>query len=151
MKSRFIDSNKTTAYHRGMKTALLCLCALLVCSSFMAAQSWRDNRARLCFDRPEDNGGINVLQSWIRVEDYGVPLIGGQAACLYLRPGSYKLLVTSTIPYEPHSRNAEACKSKALEFDVAPDEDRAFSIEPATSKDGSYTCGWRIHQDRQFA
>jgi len=111
----------------------------------MAAQSWRDNRARLCFDRSEDNGAINVLQSWIRVEDYEVPVIGGQAACLYLRPGSYKLSVTSTIPYDPHSRNAEACKSKVLEFELVPDEDRTFSIEPATRKNGSYTCGWRIH------
>jgi hypothetical protein len=127
-----------------MKTALLGLFAMLLCSSSMAAQSWRDNRARLCFDRPEDNGGINVLRSWIRVEDYEVPVIGGQAACLYLEPGSYKLSVTSTIPYDPHSRNAEACKSKALEFELVPDEDRTFSIEPATSRDGSYACGWRI-------
>jgi hypothetical protein len=128
-----------------MKTALFGLCVMLVCSLPMAAQSWRDKRARLCFDRPEDNGAINVLQSWIRVEDYEVPLIGGEAACLYLRPGDYDLIVTSTIPYEPHSRNAQACKSKALELELAPDEDRAFSIEPATSKDGSYRCGWRIH------
>jgi hypothetical protein len=128
-----------------MKAALFGLCAILLSSSSMAAQSWRDNRARLCFDRPEDNGGINVLQSWIRVEDYEVPLIGGQAACLYLQPDSYKVVVTSTVPYDPHSRNAEACKSKLLELELAPDEDRTFSIEPATSKDGSYTCGWLIH------
>jgi hypothetical protein len=146
VKWGFIDSDKTTAYHGAMKTALLGLCAMLLCSSSMAAQSWRDNRARLCFDRPEDNGAINVLQSWIRVEDYELPVIGGQAACLYLRPGSYTLSVTSTIPYDPHSRNAEACKSKVLELEIAPDEDRTFSIEPATSKDGSYTCGWRVHR-----
>ena len=127
-----------------MKAALLGLCVTLVCSSSVAAQSWRDNRARLCFDRGEDNGAINGLRSWVRIEDYEVPLSGGQAACLYLRPGDYDLTVTSTIPYEPNSKNTKACKSKALNLELAPDEDRTFSIEPATNKDG-YTCGWRIH------
>jgi len=128
-----------------MKTALLGLCVMLVCSLSIAAQSWRDNRARLCFDRGEDNGAINGLPSWIRIEDYEVPVSGGQAACLYLQPGSYELTVTSTIPYEPRSRNTKACTSKALKLELAPNEDRAFSIEPARSRDDSWTCGWRIH------
>jgi hypothetical protein len=127
-----------------MKTALLYVCAMLLFSSTVTGQSWRDNRARLCFDRPEDNGAVNVLQSWIRIQEYEVPLIGGQAACLYLRPESSDLTITSTIPYDPHSRNAEACKSKPLKLELAPDEDRTFSIEPATNRD-SYACGWRIH------
>lgn len=145
MESGFIDSNGTTTYHRAMKTALLGLCVMLVCLQCSAAQSWRDNRVRLCFDRGEDNGAINGLPSWIRIEDYEVPVSGGQAACLYLQPGSYELTVTSTIPYEPRSRNTKACKSKTLKLELVPDEDRAFSIEPATSSDGSYACGWRIH------
>ena len=132
-----------TTYHSAMKTALLGLCAMLACSSSMAAQSWRDNRARLCFVREEDNGAMNVLQSWIRVEDYDVPVIGGQAVCLYVRPGSNELIVTSTIPYDPHSRNTEACKSKVLKLDLKSDEGRTFIIEPATKGD-SYTCRWRI-------
>jgi len=78
----------------------------------MAAQSWRDNRARLCFVGPEDNGAMNILQSWIRIDDYDVPVIGGQAVCLYVLPGSQELIVTSAIPYDPHSRDAAACKSK---------------------------------------
>ena len=142
---RLIDSNRTTAYHGAMKTALFGLCVTVVCSLPVAAQAWRDNRARLCFDRPEDNGAINVLSSWIRIEDYEVPVSGGQAACLYLREGSYDLTVTSTIPYEPRSRGTKACRSKPLKLELALGEDRAFTIEPATSRDGSYTCGWRIH------
>ena len=70
-----------------MKTALLGLGVMLVSSLSLAAQSWRDNRARLCLDRSENNGAINGLASWIRVEDYEMPIRGGQAACLYLRPG----------------------------------------------------------------
>ena len=141
---RFLDSHRATAYHEAMKTALLCLCAMLVYSSTLTGQSWRDNRARLCFDRPENNGAINVLQSWIRIQEYEVPLIGGQAACLYLRPESSELTVTSTIPYDPHSRNTATCKSKPLKLELAPDEDRTFSVEPATNRD-RYTCGWKIH------
>src|ERR1022692_4603218 len=128
-----------------MKTALLSVCAILVCASSMAAQSWRLNRARLCFVREEDNGAINGLRSWIRIEDYSVPVIGGQAVCLYVQPGSNNLTVTSTIPYDPHSRNTGACKSKVLKIELTPDEDRVFNIDPATNRDG-YTCGWQIKQ-----
>lgn len=137
---------RTPLYHDGMKTALLlCLCGILVSSSSMATQSWRDNRARLCFVRSEDNGAMNILQSWIRVADYDVPVIGGQAVCLYVQPGSEELIVTSTIPYDPNSRNTRACKSKALKLELTADEDRQFTIEPATNRDG-YTCGWRMQQ-----
>jgi hypothetical protein len=88
---------------------------------------------------------MNILQSWIRVAAYDVPVIGGQAVCLYVLTGSEELIVTSTIPYDPHSRNTKACKSKALKLELTADEDRTFTIEPATKGD-SYTCGWRIQQ-----
>ena len=126
-----------------MKDALLGLCMILLCSSLLAAQSWRDDRARLCFVRYEDNGAMNILQSWIRIADYEVPVFGGQSVCLYVQPGSEDLIVTSTIPYDPHSRDTEACKSKALKLDLVANEDRTFTIEPATKGD-HYTCGWRI-------
>jgi hypothetical protein len=86
---------------------------------------------------------MNVLQSWIRVADYEVPVIGGQAVCLYVQPGSEELIVTSTIPYDQHSRNTEACKSKPLKIELTADEDLTFTIQP-TTKGSSYTCGWRI-------
>jgi hypothetical protein len=126
-----------------MKNLLLYSALLWSCSLPMTSQTWRLDRARLCFDRPEDTGAINVLYSWVRIEEYRVPLSGGQAACIYLRPASYELVVTSTVPYEPGSRNDEACKSKPLKLELAPNENRTFTIWPATKK-GSYTCGWRI-------
>ena|ERR1700722_2730337 len=128
-----------------MKTALLVLCTMLVCTSSVVAQSWRLNRARLCFVREEDSGAMNALQSWIRVADYDVPIAGGQAACLFVEAGSTDLIVTSTIPYDPHSRNAEACKSKLLKLALTSNQDVTFNIDPATNRDG-YTCGWRIRQ-----
>jgi hypothetical protein len=88
---------------------------------------------------------MNTLQSWIRVADYDVPIMGGQAVCLYVQPSSEELVVTSTVPYDPHSRNTKACKSKALKLELRADEDRTFRIEPA-AKGASYTCGWRVQQ-----
>ena len=126
-----------------MKSALLRFCLVLACSSSLAAQDWRDDRARLCFVRYEDNGEMNILQSWIRIEDYEVPVVGGQAVCLYVQPGSKDLVVTSTIPYDPNSTNTEACKSKALKFELTAGENRTFSISPA-SKGSVYKCGWHI-------
>jgi hypothetical protein len=126
-----------------MKNPLLGLCLILACSSSVAAQSWRINRAKLCFVRYEDNGAMNILESWIRVADYAVPVIGDQAVCLYVEPGSNELIVTSTVPYDPDSTDAQACKSMPLKLELTPDENRTFTIEPAT-KGSSYICGWLI-------
>lgn len=126
-----------------MKLILTHFLLFLACFSSAAAQSWRDNRAQLCFVRPEDNGGINALQSWVRIGDYEVPLIGGQAACLYVDSGANELIVTSTIPYEPSSKNPRACKSKPMKLSLLPNEKRTFTIRPATKSD-EYICGWQI-------
>jgi len=75
-----------------------------------------------------------------------VPVIGGQAVCLYLVPVNSELIVTSTIPYNPRSRDAEACRSKPLKLELSPGEDRTFTIEPATKGD-SYACGWLVKQE----
>lgn len=126
-----------------MKKPLLCLCLLLTCSASLLGQSWRVDRARLCFVRIEDNGAMNILGSWVRFADYRVPLIGGQVACIFVEPGSDDLLVTSTIPYNPESTDEEACKSPVVRLQLAPNENRLFFIWPAT-KGSTYVCGWRI-------
>ncbi len=138
---------KMTIYHKAMKLAFLCLYAVMVCSSSMAAQSWRDNRSQLCFVRYEDNGAMNTLQSLIRVPEYEVPVIGGQAVCLYVEPGREELMVTSTIPYDLHSTDANACKSRALTLELKAGRNRTFIVEPAT-KGSSYICGWGIKLTR---
>ena len=86
---------------------------------------------------------MNTLRSWVQVSDYDIPVSGGQAVCLYLAEGRANLSVTSTIPYEPQSKNTEACKSKILSLDLHSNEERTFEIEPAINRDG-YACGWRI-------
>ncbi len=136
---------RETDYHVAMKTAFIVMCVIVICTPTVVAQSWRLDRARLCFAREEDNGAMNTLQSWIRVSDYDVPITGGQAVCLYVLVGSTDLVITSTIPYDPHSRNAEACKSKVLKLELKENENRTFSIYPATNHNG-YRCGWQIKE-----
>ena len=148
MMRRNGDSSPTTPRRvtiGDVKTALLGLCLVLGCSVSIEAQSWRNSRAQLCFDRPENSGSMNGQQSWIRIEDYELAVSGGEAACLYFLPGSYELTVTSTVFGAPRSGNTRVCKSKTLTIELADDEDRAFSIEPATSKNGDWKCGWLIH------
>jgi len=122
-----------------MRSAVL----VAVSSSALLGQSWRGVRAQLCFDRPEDNGRMNIHESWVRVSDYRVRLIRGQAACVFVGPGSAEVIVTSAIPYDPPSANQQACKSRVFKLELAPHENRVFTIWPAT-KGPTYVCGWHI-------
>jgi hypothetical protein len=87
---------------------------------------------------------MNIVESWVRVSDYNVPLVGGQAACIFLEGGSAEVIVTSTMPYEP-TKNEKACKSKVLKLELTPNENLVFAVWPA-SNDSGYMCGWHIHQ-----
>lgn len=126
-----------------MKKLTVCLCLLLAGCVSLHAQSWRDDRARLCFVRPENNGVMNTLESWVRLVDYDLPLVGGQAVCLYVESGKSELRVTSRYPYDPKSKDDEACKSRTLQLSLNSNDNRTFMICPATKGD-HYTCGWRI-------
>jgi hypothetical protein len=86
---------------------------------------------------------MNVLESWIRVADYSVPVIGGQAVCPYVQSGENELVVTSRYPYDPKAKDDNACKSRPLKFNLSGSDNRTFLICPAT-KGGAYACGWRI-------
>jgi hypothetical protein len=127
-----------------MKRLMLPLCLLVICVNELGAQSWRDHRARLCFIRPEDSGAINGLQSWVRIQSYEFGLSGTQSGCLFVDPAQNSdLIVTSTIPYDPHSTNEIACKSPLIKLNLQLDEDRTFVIFAARRK-GIPICGWRI-------
>ena len=126
-----------------MNRFLRCMPMILICTTSVFAQTWRDQQARLCFVRPENNGAMNTLESWIRVSDYNLPVLGGQAVCLYAQPGNSELTVTSRYPYNPQSKSDQACKSRTLRLSLSDNDNRTFLICPATMGD-AYTCGWRI-------
>jgi hypothetical protein len=128
-----------------MRKALLCLGFSLACAITVSAQSWRNDRAKLCFVRYEDNGAMNLLESWARVAEYRLPLIGGQAVCAYVEAGDTEVVVTSKYPYEPESTDEEACKSPVLKLHLSANESRLFFVDPA-SKGSAYICGWQIRE-----
>ena len=128
-----------------MKQPLLFLGFMVACATSLSAQSWRADRAKLCFVRPENSGMINGLKSWIVVESYRVPLIGDEAACVFVGSGDVELVVTSTLPTEQDSRNDETCKSPAMKLHLRAKETRVFFVYPGTNKD-EYACAWRIEQ-----
>ena len=69
---------------------------------------------------------MNTLESWIHVVDYDVPVIGGQAVCLYAQPGESELRITSRIPYDPKSKNDEACQSRTIKLSLGGNDNRTF-------------------------
>ncbi len=128
-----------------MKRGIVYACFAVFCSASAVAQSWRDDQARVCFLRPENNGAMNVLESWIRIADYNLPVIGGQTVCLFVGPGENELTITSHYPYDPESKDDEACKSRTVKLKLKANENRTFLICPAV-KGSAYTCGWRLAQ-----
>ena len=133
-----------TCRSEGLVMRIRALVLTLVSSATLLGQSWRPERARLCFDRPENNGRMNIYESWVRLSGhYRVPLIGDQTACVYVDAGRTDLIVTSGVPYDEKPEHQEVCKSKVMKLDLARGENRLFTIWPATGGP-SYACGWVI-------
>jgi hypothetical protein len=129
-----------------MKQPLLSLGLMFACAASLSAQSWRADRAKLCFVRPENTGMINGLKSWIEVGNYyRLPLAGDEAACVFVDSGNLELLVTSTLPTEQDSPKDDTCKSPAMKLHLSAKETRVFFVYPGTDKD-EYACAWRIER-----
>jgi hypothetical protein len=104
--------------------------------------------AQLCFQRQENNGSINILPSCIQISDYKVPLLGGQSICLSVENGSTEAFVSSTVPYNPASKDNQACKSARLKLDLRAGDKRLFTVEPK-SEHSAYVCGWNLREKSQ--
>jgi hypothetical protein len=122
---------------------LLVVSSATLLGQSLLGQPWQDDRAQICFDRPENNGMMNIHESWVHALNYRVRLIGGQAVCLFTEPGSVEVVVTSTVPYKPSSTNQWACKSRVIQLELKAREKREFMIWPA-AKGPTYVCGWRL-------
>ncbi len=128
-----------------MKQPSLLLTLVVAYAASLTAQSWRADRAKLCFVRPENSGMINGLISYIEVENYRLPLIGDEAACVFVDSRDIELVVTSTLPTEQDSPNEKACRSPTVKLHLGANDTRTFFVYPGT-KDSEYTCAWRIVQ-----
>ena len=68
-----------------------------------------------------------------------IDMIGGQAAAVFLDPGTYTVYVESTSPYDPEQLDKSGWTSERVEVTVKAGETVAFSIEP--KKDGPRKVG----------
>src|SRR6266568_1411009 len=56
--------------------------------------------AEICIERFEDNGFINISPINVLISDYvKVTLLGGYAACVFVRPGEQTIDMTFSFPY----------------------------------------------------
>lgn len=103
--------------------------------------------SQLCFVQPEVSGRMNVEESSVALDnDQSVTLMGGEAACLYVFPGSHSF----TIEYL-NSERLFPNKSKSPKYKTTLHEGErtVFEVYPTMTKSGEYTGGWRarlIHQ-----
>jgi hypothetical protein len=102
-------------------------------------------QGEVCFVRPENEGKMNIVESWIRISTYNVPVIGGQKICVFVDPGLTDLTVTSAQPYgDPQSDDdSDACTSRTVKVNVRRERRRVFFIFPRIH-DSTYVCGWTI-------
>jgi hypothetical protein len=128
-----------------MKTRILLVIVLSLVSSRLWAQNPSimrkvDLTSQVCFLQPEVNGRMNVEKSRVSFSNYQqVTLMGGQAACLYVRPGDYSFRIEFL-----DSEGVYGRKSKSPEYKIALAEgDRVVYEVYPTAKGPTYTGGWR--------
>ena len=87
--------------------------------------------AQVCFDRPENNGFVNLIETKTIMQNApSISLIGGQAACVYVSNGFCFLKVVSANPY-PQDGTKKEWASKEIKFEILGNETKSFLIIPA--------------------
>lgn len=96
--------------------------------------------SQVCFVQPEISGRMNVEESRVSFSnDQHLTLMGGQAACLYVSPGTYDFRIEFL-----NSEGLFHRKSTSPKYDVTlrKGERTVFQIYPATTKSGEYLGSW---------
>lgn len=91
---------------------------------------WPDhspNTARICFERLESNGRVNVLPSRVHFggSDQTATLGGGDSACLFVAAGEARFFINSDDPYG-FLANQRRCHSKKLRVNLPPHQTQRF-------------------------
>jgi len=103
---------------------------------------------RVCFDRAEDNGAMNLHLVRLFAARAGhsrevAQLRGGESSCVDLERGAWSFEARSTRPYDPTATDPNACRSRALLVRVADQKDVHLTVSPQ-SKGSEYICGWDL-------
>jgi len=92
--------------------------------------------AKVCFERFESNGAINVHETVIKLSNQqSLSLIGGQTGCMYVAPGAYSFKILACKAFEAP---CQKWSSENYKFTVKDGSPALFEIYP-TSIGPSYT------------
>jgi len=124
----------------------LALLSILLVTNIPWASEYRPSdealSSAICFERPENNGLVNIVPSEIEISNkQTVSLVGGQVACVFVAPGSYSFAIESQNPYEPESKGSQKWKSSKVSIHLKGHEKFVFEILPQISGP-SYVGGW---------
>lgn len=76
---------------------------------------WSDLPCKICVERPENQGVLNIHETRIVIDDnQAFILSGGQAACAFISPGNHYLYAESYDPYDPNNKNPKAWLSNKI-------------------------------------
>ena len=133
-----------------MSASVIFTVLLVVVSGCSHLQPVHQDAATIEFDRPEDNGSVNILPCTLVISDrQRVTLIGGQHATVAIPPGKLWVEAFSSDPYSLHS-SAEAWRSTRITFHIGSGERIQFCIEPR-AEGSTYIGGWIIHHAQPVA
>jgi len=79
--------------------------------------------SEICIERPQNTGALNIRDAHVFITTpQSFALLGGQAVCTFVAPGSYSAQASSSDPYDPASENEKAWTSEPMKIDVGPSE-----------------------------
>ncbi|HTO54391.1 MAG TPA: hypothetical protein VMR50_13490 [Myxococcota bacterium] len=104
---------------------------------------------RLCVQRDEDNGSMNVFPVRILAGRGGhfhdvVFITGGESDCVPLEPGDWSIRARSFRPYDPTAKDPDECRSETVRVKMAEGEIQ-LSVSPTTTGP-TYQCGWDLRR-----
>jgi hypothetical protein len=127
-----------------MRASIIFTILLPIVSGCSHLQPVHQDAATIEFDRPENNGSVNILPCTLVLSDQQrVTLIGGQHATVSISPSKLWVEAFSPDPYSPDS-SSTAWHSSRIRFHLGSGERVRFSIEPR-AEGSTYIGGWTIH------
>jgi len=90
---------------------------------------WAELPCKICIERYEEQGILNVRLSRIVIDDkQALDLIGGQAACAFVLPGEHFIYAESYDPYDLSSKDPKAWSSNKINFALEKGKMAEFEV-----------------------
>ena len=90
---------------------------------------WSELPCQICIERTEDHGILNIRETRVVVDDkQALVMLGGQAACVFVPPGSHFVYAESYDPYDPSSKDPKAWLSNRINFNLEKGKRAQFEL-----------------------